>query len=184
MGRPGGELTYVVAQGDGILALAGTSERVAVDQTEGGYRPQVGPAAAEVDRRILARNLQSLPGALRAQGAVPLADPIVVGRWSGLRPQREGGVRLELELSEAGEGGPLQVVHNYGHGGGGVVTSWGCAEDVAGLAARALADCPGPEHSGLRPRELPGSLAPLGAAAVAARLAGLAQSAVQPVARL
>ena len=107
----------------------------AVDQTEGGYRPQVGPAAAEVDRRILARNLQSLPGALRAQGAVPLADPIVVGRWSGLRPQREGGVRLELELSEAGEGGPLQVVHNYGHGGSGWTVMAGAAREACALVA-------------------------------------------------
>jgi D-amino-acid oxidase len=43
-------------------------------------------------------------------------------------------VRLELERRE----GPW-VIHNYGHGGAGVTLSWGCAEEVVGLARRALA---------------------------------------------
>jgi glycine/D-amino acid oxidase-like deaminating enzyme len=47
----------------------------------------------------------------------------------GLRPFRETGFRLERVKV-----GRLDVVHNYGHGGGGVSLSWGCAEMAADLA--------------------------------------------------
>ncbi len=50
----------------------------------------------------------------------------------GLRPFREGGVRLQIE-----PGG--RIVHNYGHGGAGVTLSWGCADEVADLADALLA---------------------------------------------
>lgn len=46
----------------------------------------------------------------------------------GLRPGRKT-VRLEAEPQP---GGGL-VVHNYGHGGGGITLSWGCAEEVISL---------------------------------------------------
>lgn len=48
----------------------------------------------------------------------------------GYRPGRRGGVRLEL-VQEFGR----PVIHNYGHGGGGVTLSWGCAEKVVRLIA-------------------------------------------------
>lgn len=47
---------------------------------------------------------------------------------TGLRPAREGGVRLEWDAT-------LPVLHNYGHGGSGVTYSWGCAEEVAAMVA-------------------------------------------------
>jgi D-amino-acid oxidase len=34
----------------------------------------------------------------------------------------------------------LDVVHNYGHGGFGYQTSWGCAEDVVGIVKRVLGE--------------------------------------------
>jgi D-amino-acid oxidase len=46
----------------------------------------------------------------------------------GLRPGRKT-VRLEVEPQP---GGGL-VVHNYGHGGGGITLSWGCAAEVVSL---------------------------------------------------
>ena len=46
----------------------------------------------------------------------------------GLRPQREGGIRLEREDVQG-----TPVVHNYGHGGAGVTLSWGCARRVLEL---------------------------------------------------
>jgi D-amino-acid oxidase len=49
----------------------------------------------------------------------------------GLRPERGAGVRLERE--PRGEG--FAVIHNYGHGGAGFTVSWGCADEVCGLAA-------------------------------------------------
>ena len=52
--------------------------------------------------------------------------PFVVG----VRPHRTGGVRLELEPELlAGK----HVIHNYGHGGGGITLSWGCASVVKDL---------------------------------------------------
>ncbi len=42
--------------------------------------------------------------------------------YSGLRPGRTGGIRLEPTVEEG-----KAVVHNYGHGGAGVALSWGCA---------------------------------------------------------
>lgn len=54
-------------------------------------------------------------------------DPLRVG----LRPFREGGVRLEMQPG-------TRIVHNYGHGGAGVTLSWGCAHDVADLAGAML----------------------------------------------
>lgn len=52
-----------------------------------------------------------------------------IGAVTGLRPARFA-VRLEAEKL-----GRTNVVHNYGHGGGGVTLSWGCAFEVASLIA-------------------------------------------------
>lgn len=46
----------------------------------------------------------------------------------GLRPCRTQ-VRLEVEKTSSGK----LVIHNYGHGGGGVTLSWGCAKEVTEL---------------------------------------------------
>ena len=54
----------------------------------------------------------------------------ILGASVGLRPGREE-VRLELELSNDS----LPIIHNYGHGGGGFTTCWGCAEDVVRIVA-------------------------------------------------
>lgn len=58
-----------------------------------------------------------------------LADARVLGHRAGLRPVRSR-VRLEAEQQ-----GATRVVHNYGHGGSGVIQSWGCALEAAELAA-------------------------------------------------
>ncbi|MFK7830925.1 MAG: FAD-dependent oxidoreductase [Congregibacter sp.] len=47
----------------------------------------------------------------------------------GLRPFRKPGPRLEVVQL-----GPKDVIHNYGHGGGGVSLSWGVAEMAGSLA--------------------------------------------------
>jgi glycine/D-amino acid oxidase-like deaminating enzyme len=48
----------------------------------------------------------------------------------GVRPHRLGGVRLELDPAPLGG---KRVLHNYGHGGGGITLSWGCAARVVTL---------------------------------------------------
>lgn len=57
-------------------------------------------------------------------------------RAVGLRPSRKDGVRLEFKQQNGG-----MVIHNYGHGGGGVTLAWGCASQVARLVSGLLVEC-------------------------------------------
>lgn len=132
-------LTYVLPHGDGTLALAGTLMPV-----DGEYVPIAARHAGIMDR-------------CGTVFAVPASSADVIGWWSGLRPQRPAGVRLE-RVEEAGGA----LIHDYGHGGGGVVTSWGCSLDVAALAKQIASErCavlqprivpPGPLANALRAR--------------------------------
>jgi D-amino-acid oxidase len=56
----------------------------------------------------------------------------IVAHKVGLRPGRKGGVRLEGMLVQDPKNAKRDVllVHNYGHGGFGYQSSWGCAESV------------------------------------------------------
>ena len=61
----------------------------------------------------------------RCKAVVPeLAKASVIGVEVGLRPFRP---RVRLERTGS-------IVHNYGHGGNGVMLSWGCADAVTALA--------------------------------------------------
>lgn len=57
----------------------------------------------------------------------------LVREWVGLRPTRRTGIRLEADEIKA-DGRTIPVVHNYGHGGCGVSTFWGCSKEAAGIA--------------------------------------------------
>lgn len=74
---------------------------------------------------MMSRCVDFLPILRGAQ--LDAVDPVRVG----LRPFREGGIRLEIQPA-------TRIVHNYGHGGAGVTLSWGCAEEAADLAVRLL----------------------------------------------
>ena len=106
--------TYLIPQADGVLACGGVVE------PNGEERDA---SAAEVEG-ILERCTKMLPD---------LRGCEVVGSWAGVRPSRAGGIRLELDAHALGEAG-VPVVHNYGHGGSGVICSWGCAREVAALS--------------------------------------------------
>lgn len=73
----------------------------------------------------------------RASEMLPrLKDVVSEGDvWAGLRPGRRGGVRFGLD--ETGEAGLPIIIHCYGHGGAGIITSIGCAIDVTALAVEA-----------------------------------------------
>ncbi|CAF0943364.1 unnamed protein product [Adineta steineri] len=64
---------------------------------------------------------------------------------AGLRPYRDGGVRLEHERTVD----EIDIVHCYGHSGAGVTLSWGCAKDVVEIIKTLL-----PVHE-QHPSELP-----------------------------
>jgi D-amino-acid oxidase len=58
-------------------------------------------------------------------------DAQILEHLVGLRPGR-ATVRLEREELPGGK----FVVHNYGHGGGGITLSWGCAEEACALVGQ------------------------------------------------
>lgn len=57
----------------------------------------------------------------------------IIRHGVGLRPLREGGPRIESENV-----GGAKVVHNYGHGGFGFQSSYGCAATAVELVNAAL----------------------------------------------
>jgi D-amino-acid oxidase len=76
-----------------------------------------------------------------------LKDPrtVKIDEWTGLRPAREGDVRLEAEAlppppALAASRKRTTVIHCYGHGGCGWSLSYGCARDVVRLALTAAAE--------------------------------------------
>lgn len=103
-----GEHTYMFPQPGGLV-LGGTTE-------EDAWSLEPDPATAEAIVRRCA--------ALRPE----VAGARVLEHRVGLRPTRPA-VRLERDALPDGR----LLVHNYGHGGGGVTVAWGCAEEAARL---------------------------------------------------
>ncbi len=101
----GYDYVYAFPHGDLVL-LGGTAEEGAWDM----------PPRPEVSARILRDTTAVFP---QLSGAEVVAERV------GLRPYRPT-VRLEAESLPGGR----VLWHNYGHGGGGVSLSWGCARDL------------------------------------------------------
>jgi D-amino-acid oxidase len=97
------QLLYMIPRQDGLL-LGGSASL-------GDERKEVVPAESKA---IWQRALAYAP---KLEGASFLGD------YVGLRPGRSE-VRLEKEGN---------IIHNYGHGGGGYTVSWGCAKAVLQL---------------------------------------------------
>ena len=63
----------------------------------------------------------------------------IIGEGVAIRPGRLGGPRVELEYRKfRGQKKLLPIIHNYGHGGKGILQHWGCAKDVEKLAVEAM----------------------------------------------
>jgi len=108
-------LAYIIPRPD-CTVLGGTEE-------EGVWDLSVDEGTAEA---ILARCRALEPELKNAE---------VLSHAVGLRPGRS-----EVHLATVRSRGGV-IVHNYGHGGGGVTLSWGCADEVA---RRAAAEIPRP----------------------------------------
>lgn len=109
-----GSMAYCIPRGRAEYSLGGTV-------LEGDWREEV---TEEEKRGVKERAGKLLQG---------IAEMEEVGTWAGLRPLRMDG-RARVEVQKDGIGEELLVVANYGHGGNGVTTCWGCAEDVVKLA--------------------------------------------------
>lgn len=97
--------TYMIPRSNDCV-LGGTTE-------EDQWELTVNPATTEA----ILRRCQVLEPRLKGVNVLDVAV--------GLRPCRPS-VRLESERAENG----TFILHNYGHGGGGITLSWGCAQAV------------------------------------------------------
>jgi D-amino-acid oxidase len=124
-----------------------------------------------VDRRTFAAGSAALlsgcatVGTRRVAGCTPLAPVIVdehriIRTMAGLRPYRKQGFVVRADSL-----GEKRLVHNYGHGGGGITLSWGTSKLAAELGLQG--------HSG--------PVAVLGSGAVGLATARLVQEAGFPV---
>jgi len=101
--------TYIIPRND-VIIMGGTGDAHVWDTT---------PSDAAL-QKIKSRTLQLVPS---------LKNTTVVAEWSGLRPYRTE-VRLEIDSSLSDN---VLLIHNYGHGGSGWTTHWGCALEVIKL---------------------------------------------------
>ncbi|SPN99901.1 probable D-amino-acid oxidase [Cephalotrichum gorgonifer] len=116
------EMTYIMgrAAGGGTI-LGGTYDK-------GNWNANPDPNIAT---RIMKRAVDIHPELTDGKGVEGLD---VIRHGVGLRPYREGGVRIEREAVRGRDGrGSVEVVHNYGHAGWGYQGSFGCAERVVEL---------------------------------------------------
>ncbi|KAL8297827.1 hypothetical protein RB597_007143 [Gaeumannomyces tritici] len=118
------ELIYSMerAAGGGTV-LGGSYEK-------GNWDPNPDPNLA---LRIMTRVVELYPEIAGGKGVAGLD---VIRHGVGLRPYREGGVRVETEVLD---GMDCPVIHNYGHAGWGYQGSYGCAERVVELADEVFA---------------------------------------------
>lgn len=75
--------------------------------------------------RIMKRCVEMCPQLTNGKGIEHLD---IIRHGVGLRPAREGGTRIEKEKING-----VWVVHNYGHGGAGYQSSYGCAQAAVKL---------------------------------------------------
>ncbi|KAI1386552.1 FAD dependent oxidoreductase [Hypoxylon trugodes] len=115
------EVCYIMmrAAGGGTI-LGGTYQK-------GNWESQPDPNYA---MRIMRRAIEMMPELTNGKGVKGLD---IVRHGVGLRPYRNGGVRIEKEKIDG-----VWVVHNYGHAGWGYQGSYGCAEDVVKLVDEVL----------------------------------------------
>lgn len=62
----------------------------------------------------------------------------IIRHGVGLRPMRNGGIRVEKDGLKGRDGESVNVVHNYGHGGYGYQTSYGASQAAQKLVEEML----------------------------------------------
>jgi D-amino-acid oxidase len=117
------EMTYVMtrAAGGGTI-LGGCSQ-------ENNWDPLPDLNLAQ---RIMTKAVELCPALGNGQG---IAGLDIVRHAAGLRPVRTGGTRVGATWVDN-----VLVVHNYGHGGFGYQSSYGCSQDVVKVIKDVLAD--------------------------------------------
>lgn len=115
------EACYVMTRAVGGGTVLGGSYQ------KGNWESQVDPNLAV---RIMKRAVEACPALTGGKGIEHLD---IIRHGVGLRPVREGGTRIEKEHIR-----DVLVVHNYGAGGAGYQSSYGCANAAVKLIEEAL----------------------------------------------
>lgn len=113
--RRGKDYTYHLPRGDGTAILGGIKDFGSISRT----------VNEDQKKDILERIHKGLPQFFPSSevGSFEVVRDLV-----GIRPQRDGGVRIEKEIVDG-----QKVVHAYGVEAGGYVCSWGLGKEVARL---------------------------------------------------
>ncbi|KAK4865452.1 hypothetical protein LT330_009240 [Penicillium expansum] len=114
------EACYVMTRAAGGGTILGGSYQ------KGNWESQPDPNLAI---RIMKRAVNMCPALTNGRGIEHLD---IIRHGVGLRPVREGGTRIEKERI-----GGVLVVHNYGAGGAGYQSSYGCAQAAVDLIDQA-----------------------------------------------
>ncbi|KAJ5206503.1 D-amino-acid oxidase [Penicillium cf. griseofulvum] len=114
------EACYVMTRAAGGGTILGGSYQ------KGNWESQPDPNLAI---RIMKRAVKMCPALTDGKGIEHLD---IIRHGVGLRPVREGGTRIEKERI-----GGVLVVHNYGAGGAGYQSSYGCAQAAVDLIDQA-----------------------------------------------
>lgn len=115
------EACYVMTRAAGGGTILGGSYQ------KGNWESQVDPSLAV---RIMKRAVALCPQLTGGKGINHLD---IIRHGVGLRPVREGGNRIEKERISG-----VLVVHNYGAGGAGYQSSYGCAKAAVHLVEEAF----------------------------------------------
>lgn len=122
------EVTYLMTRAAGGGSILGGCYQ------KGNYD---GSVDLNLASRIMKRVLAICPELADGKGPDGLD---IVKHNVGLRPVRINGTRIEREAINDTDGTQLQLVHNYGHGGFGYQSSYGCSKVVVGLVNEAVED--------------------------------------------
>ncbi|PVU94742.1 hypothetical protein BB561_002292 [Smittium simulii] len=119
-------MRYVIPRGDGTVILGGTHLAHDYNSTPND----------QTTEEILAETLELVPELILDHSLVDPKQKLaqikkkVLAVKVGFRPARLGGTRLEHDKIYGYSGNTIKVIHNYGHNGYGVQSSWGYANMV------------------------------------------------------
>lgn len=111
------EISYIMMRAAGGGTILGGSYQ------KGNWESQPDPNLA---MRIMKRAVKLCPQLTSGAGVQGLD---IIRHGVGLRPLRAAGARIEKERISG-----VWVIHNYGHGGYGYQSSYGCSQEVVKLA--------------------------------------------------
>ncbi|OMJ10912.1 D-amino-acid oxidase [Smittium culicis] len=125
----GPAMRYVIPRGDGTVILGGTHLPNNFDtQIDNDTTTSILNETLDLTPELVPGYKPSCPNSIPKSQALQLLRKNVLAVKVGFRPGRTGGVRLEKSIITGSlSNSSITVIHNYGHSGFGVQSSWGFA---------------------------------------------------------